>query len=275
MCSHGKCRNTDGSFQCICDAGYRLDPAGHHCVDIDECLSNPCQYGRCTNLPGSFRCECSPGFTLGPDGRSCLETRTELCYSQYRDGQCFNPASMAVTKSSCCCCTIILGQPMGWGSTCQACPLPGSAEFNSLCPHGSGVTFSGDDINECAQNPNMCQNGACENLMGTYRCICNPGYREDPTGKVCSDINECEMDPICIGGQCKNTPGSFQCICPTGTRFSEETRSCEDIDECLELGPEACYKGECYNTIGSYDCQCPENFVLDNTGRICIGKFLG
>lgn len=25
----------------------------------------------------------------------------------------------------------------------------------------------------------------CENLRGSYRCICNLGYESDPTGKNC------------------------------------------------------------------------------------------
>lgn len=69
------------------------------------------------------------------------------------------------------------------------------------------------DINECAQNPYICENGACENLMGTYRCICNTGYEPDQTGKICLDINECVKDEmICGGGQCKNLAGSFQVL---------------------------------------------------------------
>lgn len=78
---------------------------------------------------------------------------------------------------------------------------------------------------------------------------------------------------VCSGGQCRNTPGSFQCICPTGTQLNLNTHTCEDIDECKELGPEAaCFNGECVNTFGSYRCECDDNSVLDNTGRICIGK---
>lgn len=47
--------------------------------------------------------------------------------------------------------------------------------------------------------------------MGTYRCICDSGYEVDATGKICSDINECELEQsLCSGGQCRNTPGSFQ-----------------------------------------------------------------
>lgn len=41
------------------------------------------------------------------------------------------------------------------------------------------------DINECALNPDICPNGMCENLRGSYRCICNLGYESDPTGKNC------------------------------------------------------------------------------------------
>lgn len=83
---------------------------------------------------------------------------------------------------------------MGWGTNCQACPTPGTLEFENLCPHGPGMTFNGNDINECTQNPDICKHGACENLMGTHRCICNPGYHVDSTGKVCSDVNECEIE---------------------------------------------------------------------------------
>ncbi|XP_069699509.1 fibrillin-2-like isoform X2 [Periplaneta americana] len=276
MCGNGKCVNIDGSFKCVCDSGYRLGPDRKICIDIDDCINNPCQHGTCINSPGSFRCECTTGFLLGPDGRSCLDTRRDLCYSQYRDGQCLNPTAMAVTKSSCCCCTVITGQPMGWGTPCQPCPPQGSFEFESLCPHGAGMTFNGDDINECAQNPGICQNGACENLMGTYRCICNPGYQVDNTGKICSDINECELDElVCSGGQCRNTPGSFQCICPTGTQLNPITQVCEDVNECRELGPDACFNGVCVNNVGSYECECEPGFILDNTGRICIDNRKG
>lgn len=51
---------------------------------------------------------------------------------------------MPVTKSSCCCCTVITGQPMGWGTPCQPCPPQDSFEFQTLCPHGAGMTFNGD-----------------------------------------------------------------------------------------------------------------------------------
>jgi len=64
-----------------------------------------------------------------------------------------------------------------------------------------------------------------------------------------------------------------QCICPTGTQLNPVTQVCEDVNECAELGPDACFNGACVNTVGSYECECQPGFILDNTGRICIGKF--
>nr|CAD7439564.1 unnamed protein product [Timema bartmani] len=64
-----------------------------------------------------------------------------------------------------------------------------------------------------------------------------------------------------------------QCICPMGTQLSPISQVCEDINECQELGEEACVNGDCINTLGSYECECEAGFILDNTGRICIGLF--
>jgi hypothetical protein len=41
------------------------------------------------------------------------------------------------------------------------------------------------DINECMLNPNICENGVCENRQMGYRCICNTGYKQDNTGTLC------------------------------------------------------------------------------------------
>lgn len=49
--------------------------------------------------------------------------------------------------------------------------------------------FCGADINECALDPDICPNGICENLRGTYKCICNSGYEVDSTGKNCIGKN--------------------------------------------------------------------------------------
>ena len=33
--------------------------------------------------------------------------------------------------------------------------------------------------------PNICENGACENLQGTYRCVCDKGFTPNPNRKKC------------------------------------------------------------------------------------------
>lgn len=111
-------------------------------IDIDECVSNPCQHGTCVNTQGNFQCTCSQGFNLGPDGRSCIDNSKDLCYSQFKDGQCYNPMSNPVTKSSCCCSGSHY-QNFGWGTPCRQCPIFGSHDYLQLCPHGPGMSYSG------------------------------------------------------------------------------------------------------------------------------------
>lgn len=120
----------------------------------------------------------------------------------------------------------------------------------------------GSDINECVTLPGACQPGTCQNLDGSFRCICPPGYevqndkcvgkiavahapqlniyprpaltrpicRRGLVGFLCfssTDINECNVEPnICQFGTCKNTPGSFQCICQPGFVLSDNGRRC-------------------------------------------------
>ena len=49
------CVNTDGSFYCDCDKGYKLEDNGYSCDDINECheLNGGCEFG-CRNNIGSL-----------------------------------------------------------------------------------------------------------------------------------------------------------------------------------------------------------------------------
>ncbi|ELV11784.1 Hemicentin-2 [Tupaia chinensis] len=62
LCPHA-CRNTEGSYQCLCPAGYRLLPSGKNCQDIDECEEEGIQCGpgrMCFNTRGSYQCVDTP-----------------------------------------------------------------------------------------------------------------------------------------------------------------------------------------------------------------------
>lgn len=91
-----------------------------------------------------------------------------------------------------------------WGQRCERCPYKYSPEYQKLCLD-SGFTSDGQgiiefnylftntiivsvsviDVNECATMPDLCQNGKCINTLGSYRCICNRGYKADTSGLFC------------------------------------------------------------------------------------------
>ncbi|KAB0392530.1 hypothetical protein E2I00_001724, partial [Balaenoptera physalus] len=286
MCLNGMCINEDGSFKCICKPGFVLAPNGRYCTDIDECQTpGICMNGHCINNEGSFRCDCPPGLAVGVDGRVCVDTHMRsTCYGGIKKGVCVRPFPGAVTKSECCCAN----PDYGFGEPCQPCPAKNSAEFHGLCSSGVGITVDGRDINECALDPDICANGICENLRGSYRCNCNSGYEPDASGRNCIDIDECLVNRLlCDNGLCRNTPGSYSCTCPPGYVFRTETETCEethgssnrifsfwivDINEC-ESSP--CVNGACRNNLGSFNCECSPGSKLSSTGLICIDSLKG
>merc|ERR1712113_697123 len=77
------CTNTDGGFQCICDAGFVKKNGA--CVDVNECANNKknnCNRNAiCTNLPGSFSCACKANFE--GDGVTCSTTTTTTTFVTY------------------------------------------------------------------------------------------------------------------------------------------------------------------------------------------------
>uniref|UniRef100_A0A3Q2W6Y8 Fibrillin 2b n=1 Tax=Haplochromis burtoni TaxID=8153 RepID=A0A3Q2W6Y8_HAPBU len=91
MCRNGRCVNTEGSFQCICNAGFELTPDGKNCIDHDECATtNMCLNGMCINEDGSFKCICKPGFALAPSGRYCTDIDECQTPGICMNGRCIN-----------------------------------------------------------------------------------------------------------------------------------------------------------------------------------------
>ena len=86
------CTNTNGSYTCTCNLGYRLGSNGYSCygtnlfnldvcwihfhtviTDIDECQEGTHLCNQtCTNTIGSYICQCYDGYTLGIDRTSCV-----------------------------------------------------------------------------------------------------------------------------------------------------------------------------------------------------------
>ncbi|KAK2092323.1 hypothetical protein P7K49_028851 [Saguinus oedipus] len=169
--------------------------------------------------------------------------------------------------------------------------------------------FLWKDVDECLE-PNVCTNGDCSNLEGSYMCSCHKGYTRTPDQKHCkvprssyksycwssvreltsqsfaSDffhatkqvyelserhyIDECQQGNLCINGQCKNTEGSFRCTCRQGYQLSAAKDQCEDIDECQHR--HLCAHGQCRNTEGSFQCVCDQGYRASGLGDHCEGS---
>ena len=55
----------------------------------------------------------------------------------------------------------------------------------------SGFGPEGQDIDECKTLPGLCENGQCVNTLGSYRCICDRGFKPDPASSntKCLDVD--------------------------------------------------------------------------------------
>uniref|UniRef100_A0A8C7FG56 Latent transforming growth factor beta binding protein 4 n=1 Tax=Oncorhynchus kisutch TaxID=8019 RepID=A0A8C7FG56_ONCKI len=197
----GECVNTEGSYRCVCSQGYTTSSDGGSCLDVDECArSGPgaCQDGRCANTEGSYQCQCQVGFTTNPEKTACLDV------DECSEG--------AVCRSQRCENTV------------------GSYRCITSCEPGYWVTHTGEcvDINECANETVCGEHAFCQNLIGTYQCMCDQGYTATSDGKGCVDENECEtMQGVCGTARCENVDGSFMCECPgEGEEFDTRSGQC-------------------------------------------------
>ena len=105
-----------------------------------------------------------------------------------------------------------------------------------------------EDIDECNEMDNLCQNGRCSNTFGSFMCTCNDGYVIDDANAMCVDVDECAQDAtICGVGECVNTDGGYSCVCPDGYVLLPGGR------ECVDMRKELCYMsystGECANAM--------------------------
>ena len=54
------------------------------------------------------------------------------------------------------------------------------------------------------------------NVVFSYRCKCDTGFKEYLNETKCDDINECEVQNGGCANICVNSFGSFQCKCHNG-----------------------------------------------------------
>ncbi|XP_065789406.1 adhesion G protein-coupled receptor E1 isoform X2 [Muntiacus reevesi] len=240
-----------------------LDAKG--CTDTTMCPA----HATCTNTSTSYYCSCKRGF-LSSNGLKTFKDPGVECKD-------IDECSQRPT-------------PCGPNSICRN--LPGryrcSCRTGFSSPTGNNWTpgkrgrFTCRDVDECAISRSCPDHSTCHNSVGSYSCVCNPGYVSrsgkksfQGPGETCQDIDECFQKPPPCGPNsvCRNLPGKYECSCLTG--FSSPTGNkwipgkpgnftCKDINECLSRGvcPE---HSECTNSLGSYRCSCKVGFTSKNS----------
>ncbi|XP_035888249.1 adhesion G protein-coupled receptor E5 isoform X2 [Phyllostomus discolor] len=179
-----ECKNTQGSYYCVCTPGYRLvsgalnfsHESENMCRVIDECHLDPgiCKSRRiCINTQGSYTCRCPPGLEANPEDPKLCRDVNECTSGQnpcHNSTHCLN-----VRGSYNCRC-----RP-GWK------PVPGS-------PNGPNNTVC-EDVDECSSREHQCDNSTfCINTPGSYVCHCllgwvpKPGFLNKQRTTQCEEI---------------------------------------------------------------------------------------
>ncbi|GIY47215.1 fibrillin-1, partial [Caerostris extrusa] len=78
---------------------YNEDSGACEDVNECENNADLCTHGRCVNTEGSFNCLCDFGYVPAQNQQACLDTRQENCYINLINGQCKNPLPVRLSKS--------------------------------------------------------------------------------------------------------------------------------------------------------------------------------
>ncbi|XP_074600127.1 protein kinase C-binding protein NELL1-like isoform X2 [Brevipalpus obovatus] len=243
--SNATCHNAKTEYICKCNSGFTGN--GHHCQDINECLSHGGLGGHlcpenttCVNTLGSYECNCSSGYEKR-DSRFCLDI--DECSSPNMN-KCHLNAKCINTQGghTCECLPGFKGDGIDCEPVCEhKCQNGGRCTAPDTCSCRRGFTgqFCEKDIDECSLGIHQCHpNSKCINKPGWYVCECLPGYRnrrddlEDNHSSQlqCIDIDECDegIHDCNSGSDCVNTEGSFRCECPDHGSGVCEYNSCYD-----------------------------------------------
>ena len=127
-------------------------------TDIDECRETPeiCGAGnQCRNNRGRYTCECSDAYILSEDRKSCIGWCSFEPYFKHTRSLSIKALMTHVIH--------ILKRP--WTLR---------LDIRQLFTLVNNPLFS--DIDECVSDPDICINGKCQNLLGSFRCECSKGF---------------------------------------------------------------------------------------------------
>uniref|UniRef100_UPI00398E8EEA latent-transforming growth factor beta-binding protein 3 isoform X2 n=1 Tax=Pristiophorus japonicus TaxID=55135 RepID=UPI00398E8EEA len=273
-----------------CPQGYkRLNST--HCQDINECLmQGVCQNAECLNTQGSFRCACKPGYVMGPSRMHCVVTEKPEekgpCYLLVNaDKRCAYPLGGELTKQICCC---TVGK--AWGSDCDPCPIPGTAEFQETCPAGMGYHFSSSH-QKISIPPSSSSFTVHIDPDGKARIIQVPLTVPTSATRDAAAKEHAEASTIAMLPTFSLTEEVFSAsFIPFGSRFPElETRPTTPAvkvlppEQSMEFGPSQviemdtckvdrgiCGHGVCVYDPSGYTCACHTGYQLHTHVKQCV-----
>ncbi|XP_031151357.1 thrombomodulin-like [Sander lucioperca] len=189
------CSSTTGG--CVCPAGEILHPNNIACTD--SCQSNPCtgEGEECETTQTGFTCTCKDGFEK-EDGKCvdvtiCEKCEHDKCDKSNGSYKCACRKGFRVSPHDPTKCEMICTE-----RDCPSICVPDNAnELKCFCIHGyiqdvnPNDTLFCTDIDECESGGHDCAH-QCENLLGSYRCLCNEGFKLLPNNYEC--VQEQEED---------------------------------------------------------------------------------
>eukprot|EP01065_Artemidia_motanka_P041243 TRINITY_DN5312_c0_g1_i1.p1 TRINITY_DN5312_c0_g1~~TRINITY_DN5312_c0_g1_i1.p1 ORF type:complete len:3109 (+),score=985.10 TRINITY_DN5312_c0_g1_i1:86-9412(+) len=265
-----------GGYSCTCPDGY----VGSRCeTDVNECDPNPCHAAGtdtagCIDKVNDFVCVCKSGWK----GKTC-QVNVDACAPNnpcVNGGVCTDLASGHGFSCDC-------GDPAKWtGELCEinadncagvTCSGHGVCYDSTtsigtrscVCEPGYSGADCETDVDDCASNP--CKNGACTDLVNSYKCTCTAGWEGDNCDR---DINACASGP-CVDGKCvdKAAPDTgYTCECFAG-RYGAK---CENVlnactqtlanGQAADRTEDPCGdSGACWDLgFGKYTCRCQEGW---------------
>ncbi|KAM6981018.1 matrilin-4 [Aplochiton taeniatus] len=134
--------------------------------------------------------------------------------------------------------------------------------------HQFGLQFQdklcGMDL--CLETDHGCEH-ICESSPGSFKCLCNPGYRLNQDGKTCKAIDLCAEGKHNCEQLCVSSPGAFTCDCKKGYSLNEDKKTCTMIDYC-SFGNHSC-DHECVSVLNGFHCRCNNGYRLLADGKTC------